>query len=85
MLARVILRVIRFYQRGISPLRPPTCRFIPSCSEYAMRSVERHGTVRGGWLAVRRILRCHPFGGQGFDPVPEVSRGGVAEAELEIR
>ncbi len=72
MLARVMLGAIRFYQRGISPFSPPSCRFTPTCSEYAARAVVRHGPVRGGWLAFRRILRCRPFGGWGPDPVPGV-------------
>lgn len=70
MLERVTLRVIRFYRRAVSPLLPPACRFTPSCSEYAETAIERHGVWRGGWLALRRLARCHPFGGQGYDPVP---------------
>lgn len=70
MLKRAILSMIRFYRRGISPFTPPSCRFIPSCSAYAEEAIEEHGALRGGWLATRRILRCHPFGGHGYDPVP---------------
>lgn len=70
MLERVTLRVIRFYRRAVSPLLPPACRFTPSCSEYAETAIVRHGVWRGGWLALRRLARCHPFGGQGYDPVP---------------
>jgi uncharacterized protein len=65
---------IRFYQRGISPFLPPACRFHPTCSQYALEAVERYGPVRGGWLAARRLGRCHPFGGSGYDPVPEPPR-----------
>lgn len=72
MLGRVMLGVIRFYQRGVSPFFPPSCRFTPTCSEYAAQAVGRHGSVRGGWMAVRRILRCRPFGGWGPDPVAGV-------------
>jgi conserved hypothetical protein YidD len=61
---------IVFYRRFISPLKPPTCRFHPTCSAYALEAIETHGALRGGWLAVRRILRCHPFHPGGFDPVP---------------
>lgn len=68
---RIILYLIRLYQGGISPLLPPSCRFEPSCSAYAAESVGRFGAARGGWLAIRRLLRCHPFGGQGYDPVPQ--------------
>lgn len=61
---------IRFYQLGISPLTPPSCRFVPTCSQYAVEAIRRHGVVRGGWLAIKRLLRCHPWGGSGYDPVP---------------
>jgi uncharacterized protein len=68
--ARVLIAPIRLYQLAISPLLPPSCRFAPSCSHYAVEALQRHGPVRGGWLAVRRIARCHPWGGAGYDPVP---------------
>lgn len=68
---RLGVGAIRRYQRWISPLLPPSCRFTPSCSEYAAEAVERHGLLRGGWLAARRLLRCHPFYPGGYDPVPE--------------
>ena len=67
------LKLIRSYQRNISPLRPPCCRFIPTCSAYALEAVEKYGALKGGWLALRRILRCHPFHRQRsiqYDPVP---------------
>ena len=63
--------LIRAYQRFLSPALPVACRFVPTCSDYAMEALERHGELRGGWLALRRILRCHPFGGHGYDPVPD--------------
>ncbi len=66
-------RAIRFYQRALSPLVGPSCRFTPTCSEFAIDAIDRHGALPGGWLAFKRILRCHPFGGQGYDPVPEAS------------
>jgi hypothetical protein len=69
-MARVLLTLIRLYRRWLSPLTPPSCRFTPSCSAYAEEAVTEHGAARGGWLALRRLLRCHPFGGSGFDPVP---------------
>ncbi len=62
--------LIRFYQVCISPLKPPTCRFTPTCSAYALEALRKHGLFKGSWLAVRRILRCHPWGGSGYDPVP---------------
>ena len=66
----VILGMIRFYRREISPLTPPSCRFIPTCSQYALEAVEKYGAAKGSYLAVRRILRCHPFHAGGYDPVP---------------
>ena len=68
---RVLLSVIRFYRRRVSPGLPRACRFYPTCSEYAEEAVKRFGAVRGGQLAARRILRCHPFAKGGYDPVPE--------------
>ena len=70
MLQRVLIGGIRFYQRALSPLKPPTCRFAPTCSAYAVEAIQRYGAGRGSWLALRRILRCHPFHEGGFDPVP---------------
>ena len=67
---RIWTAPIRFYQRFVSPLTPATCRFRPTCSAYAVEAVERHGVLRGSWLALRRILRCHPFHDGGWDPVP---------------
>ena len=66
----LLVAPIRFYQRFISPLTPPACRFTPTCSQYAVEALRRHGPVKGLYLAVRRILRCHPWGGSGYDPVP---------------
>lgn len=70
---RILLWMIRFYRRGISPLTPPSCRFIPTCSEYAMQAIERYGAWKGGWLTLRRLSKCHPFHKQKsieYDPVP---------------
>lgn len=61
---------IRFYQQFISPLTPPSCRFTPTCSQYAVEALKKHGPLKGLYLAIRRILRCHPWGGHGYDPVP---------------
>lgn len=61
---------IRIYRWCISPLFPPVCRFTPTCSAYALEAIIKHGIFRGSWLAVKRILRCHPWGGSGYDPVP---------------
>lgn len=61
--------LIRFYQLFISPLFPPTCRFYPTCSQYAIEAIQKKGVMRGGWLAVKRIAKCHPFHSGGYDPV----------------
>lgn len=66
----LLLLPIRFYQVCISPLTPPSCRFTPTCSEYARQALIKHGPFKGLYLAIRRILRCHPWGGSGYDPVP---------------
>lgn len=70
MFSRILLLPIRFYQRAISPLKPPSCRFYPSCSCYAHQAIERHGPWRGLGLSLRRLFRCHPFNPGGYDPVP---------------
>ena len=70
---RLLTALIRFYRRNLSPLRPPCCRVIPTCAEYALEAVEKYGALKGGWLALRRISRCHPFHRQKsieYDPVP---------------
>lgn len=69
-LARLLQAPIRGYRKFISPLKPPTCRFYPSCSQYALEAIETHGPFRGSWLAARRIVKCHPFHPGGYDPVP---------------
>lgn len=66
----LVVSAIRLYQRWISPLTPPACRYVPTCSQYAVEAVEKHGILQGGWLAVRRIARCHPLHPGGYDPVP---------------
>ncbi|MBY0223236.1 membrane protein insertion efficiency factor YidD [Sporosarcina aquimarina] len=67
---KVLLLGIRFYQKFISPMFPPSCRFYPTCSHYGVEAIETHGALKGSWLAVKRILKCHPFHEGGFDPVP---------------
>ena len=67
---RLLLGLVRFYQYLISPLLGPRCRFHPSCSQYAVEALERYGALRGSWLALRRLLRCHPWHPGGYDPVP---------------
>ena len=68
---RVFLCLIRFYQHNISVYTPPACRFQPTCSQYAFTAIERYGVLKGGWLALKRLLRCNPFCKGGYDPVPE--------------
>ena len=67
---RALLWLIRFYRSALSPMHQPCCRFIPTCSQYALEAVEKYGAVKGGYLALRRILRCHPLHKGGYDPVP---------------
>lgn len=69
---QLMLAAVRFYRKNISPLRSPCCRFIPTCSQYALEAIEKYGAAKGGYLTLRRLLRCHPFykGGKIYDPVP---------------
>ena len=67
---KVLMALVRFYRRYISPMRQPCCRFVPTCSQYALEALEKYGALKGGWLALKRILRCHPFCKGGYDPVP---------------
>lgn len=67
----IMIALIRGYQKFISPLTPPSCRFYPTCSQYGIEAVKTHGALKGGWLTLKRILRCHPFHPGGVDPVPE--------------
>ena len=70
MLKTIFLSTIRLYQNTFSRALPPTCRFVPSCSQYAYEAIERYGLLKGGWLALKRISRCHPLNPGGYDPVP---------------
>ncbi|MCA1199275.1 membrane protein insertion efficiency factor YidD [Sphingomonas sp. R647] len=70
MIARLMILVARAWQIGPSRILPSSCRYAPSCSAYAIEALSRYGALKGGWLALRRILRCHPWGGHGYDPVP---------------
>ncbi len=67
---KMTLGLVYFYRYAISPLTPPSCRFTPTCSEYALEALTKYGLLKGGWLSIKRILRCHPWGGRGYDPVP---------------
>jgi putative membrane protein insertion efficiency factor len=66
----IFIGLVRFYQLAISPHTPSSCRYTPTCSQYAIEAIRKHGPFKGGWMAVRRISRCHPWGGHGYDPVP---------------
>lgn len=70
LVSHLFLLMIRLYQTCISPLKPPTCRYVPTCSQYAIEAIRKHGPFKGLWLAIKRLLRCHPWGGSGYDPVP---------------
>ena len=70
MIGKLMILITRGWQKGPSRVLPPTCRFQPSCSAYAIQAIEKHGALKGGWLVAKRIARCHPWGGQGHDPVP---------------
>ena len=79
MLSRILIGGIRVYQRAISPLLPPACRFTPTCSQYALQAIETRGVKTGSYLALRRLARCHPWGGSGYDPVPTDELNGAAD------
>jgi uncharacterized protein len=70
LLKRFLIAGIEFYRKGISPLKPPVCRFEPTCSAYGLEAIQKYGAAKGSWLTIRRILRCHPFRPGGYDPVP---------------
>ena len=65
-----LILLVRFYQKFISPYKPSCCRFTPTCSQYALDALRKYGPLKGSWLAFKRIIRCHPWGGSGYDPVP---------------
>ncbi|MFB0873921.1 MULTISPECIES: membrane protein insertion efficiency factor YidD [unclassified Sphingobium] len=70
MIARLLILIARGWQIGPSRILPPTCRYAPSCSEYAIQAVRKYGAIKGSWLGFKRLMRCHPWGGSGYDPVP---------------
>lgn len=67
---KVMIWLIRWYQTSISPLTPPSCRYTPTCSQYTLEAIQKYGPLKGLWLGIKRISRCHPWGGSGYDPVP---------------
>lgn len=70
MIARLLILIARFWQVGPSRILPPTCRYAPSCSEYMILAIRKYGAIKGSWLGFKRLMRCHPWGGSGYDPVP---------------
>lgn len=70
MIARLLILIARFWQVGPSRILPPTCRYAPSCSEYTILAIRKYGAIKGSWLGFKRLMRCHPWGGSGYDPVP---------------
>lgn len=70
-IALPFIGLVRFYQTAISPYTPSACRYSPTCSQYTVEALQKHGIIKGGWLAIKRITSCHPWGGSGYDPVPE--------------
>ena len=70
LVGKIFLLPVYFYRYCISPLKPATCRYTPTCSQYAVEAIKKHGPFKGSWLALKRLLRCHPWGGSGYDPVP---------------
>ncbi|REK67736.1 MAG: membrane protein insertion efficiency factor YidD [Cohnella sp.] len=85
MIRRAMQAPIVFYRKFISPLKPPTCRFYPTCSAYALEALETHGAVKGTWLTVRRICKCHPFHPGGIDPVPPKKSPAKKKARTPLR
>ena len=66
----ILIALVKFYRKYISPLTPPTCRYVPTCSQYALEALQKYGALKGGWLGIKRICRCHPWHEGGYDPVP---------------
>lgn len=73
-LSKILLLPIYFYKYSISPMLPPSCRYTPTCSQYAIEAIKKYGPFKGLWLAINRLSRCHPWGGHGFDPVPKKNK-----------
>ncbi|WP_193510785.1 membrane protein insertion efficiency factor YidD [Christiangramia fulva] len=73
-LVKILIALVRFYQKFISPVTPSSCRYSPTCSSYMIEAIKIHGPLKGLWLGIKRIARCHPWGGHGYDPVPSKSK-----------
>lgn len=85
MVTKLLIGCIRFYRMAVSPWTLPSCRFVPTCSGYAIEALQGHGPLRGSWMALRRIARCHPWGGKGYDPVPCAGRDGELDERHTAR
>ena len=81
---RILLAVLRFYRRYISPALPPSCRFTPTCSQYTYEAIERFGAAKGAWMGLKRLSRCHPFNPGGYDPVPFLNASGADEITSQV-
>lgn len=75
----LLIGIVRIYQTIISPFFPATCRYVPTCSHYAVEAIQKHGPIKGGWMGIKRIASCHPWGGSGYDPVPEPNKHSIEE------
>lgn len=84
MLAKIMIAVVRLYQVAVSPWTPGSCRYAPTCSAYAVEAIGAHGAGRGGWMALKRIGRCHPWGGRGYDPVPPLEAVPPLEEDASV-
>ncbi|AVR47290.1 membrane protein insertion efficiency factor YidD [Christiangramia fulva] len=73
-MVKILIALVRFYQKFISPVTPSSCRYSPTCSSYMIEAIKIHGPLKGLWLGIKRIARCHPWGGHGYDPVPSKSK-----------
>ncbi|MCR4604400.1 MAG: membrane protein insertion efficiency factor YidD [Eubacterium sp.] len=82
---RIFLGILHFYRKFISPMKKPCCRYYPTCSSYAVEAIEKHGALKGGYLAIRRVCRCHPFHEGGIDPVPEHFYIGKRSVKKQIQ
>ncbi|MCL4148976.1 UNVERIFIED_CONTAM: hypothetical protein GTU68_043175 [Idotea baltica] len=75
----LLIGIVRIYQTIVSPFFPSTCRYVPTCSHYTVEAIQKHGPIKGGWMGIKRISSCHPWGGSGYDPVPEPHKHSIKE------
>ncbi|MCP4394755.1 MAG: membrane protein insertion efficiency factor YidD [Alphaproteobacteria bacterium] len=85
-IAKIFIKIIRFYQKWISPITINSCRFTPTCSSYALEAIVKYGALKGGWISFKRIVRCNPWGGYGYDPVPDLNgQNGKKDKEETVK